>query len=212
MKNAIIFDLDGTLWDSAKPVTDSWNVVLAKHPESNDCKISVSDMHGFMGKQMFDIAALMMPDVEEQRRRAIMLECMDFELDFLEEHKPVLYPKLSETLEILAERFKLIIVSNCQDGYIQLFLRQSKTERFFCDFESYGKTGLSKGENIKLVIERNSIDKAVYLGDTQGDLESADFAGIEFIHAAYGFGKTNRDTLKISAFSDLPKICGEIFT
>ncbi len=214
MKNAVIFDLDGTLWDSSEQVTESWNVVLGKYPESAGCKITTADMHGFMGKQMDEISAMMMPDLEENLRRKIMLECMDFELEYLEKttkSKPVFYPFLFETLEKLSENFKLIIVSNCQDGYIQLFIRKSNTEKLFCDFESYGKTGLSKGENIKLVIERNSIDKAVYLGDTQGDLNSADFAGIEFIHAAYGFGKINRKTAAVTSLSELPNVCERIF-
>ena len=35
MKKGIIFDMDGTLWDSAKQVAESWNVVLEKeYPEA----------------------------------------------------------------------------------------------------------------------------------------------------------------------------------
>lgn len=211
MKNAVIFDLDGTLWDSSKQVTESWNVILGRYPETENRQISVSDMHGFMGKPMNEIARLMMPDIDEKLREKIMLECMDNELEYLSEHMGVLYPKLYETLEELSESYKLMIVSNCQDGYIQLFLRLSETERFFRDFESFGKTGLSKGENIRLVIKRNSVDKAVYLGDTQGDLDAADMAEIPFIHAAYGFGKTNRETDKILSFSELPRLCKAMF-
>lgn len=209
MKNAVIFDLDGTLWDSSKQVTESWNVILGRYPETENRRISVSDMHGFMGKPMDEIARLMMPDIDENLRKKIMLECMDYELEYLSEHKPCCYPKLRETLEELSEKYALMIVSNCQDGYIQLFLRLSETERFFCDFESFGKTGLSKGENIRLVIERNSIERAVYLGDTQGDLDAADLAGIPFIHAAYGFGKINRETAKILSLSELPKVLAD---
>lgn len=211
MKNAVIFDLDGTLWDSSAQVTEAWNAVMGKYPESADCKISVTDMRGFMGKQMDEIAALMMPKVEKGLRKKIMLECMDFELDYLSENRPVFYPRLVETLEKLAEKFLLIIVSNCQDGYIQLFLRQSKTEELFGDHECYGKTGLSKGENISLVLKRNLIGNAVYVGDTQGDLDAADFAGIGFIHAAYGFGKTDRDTAKILSLPELPGACEKMY-
>lgn len=211
MKNAVIFDLDGTLWDSTVPVTQSWNEVLGRYPESAECKISVSDMRGFMGKQMDEIAVLMMPKVEENLRRKIMLECMDFEIEYLKEHKPVFYPGLAETLETLAEKYALAIVSNCQDGYIQLFLNQLDKSGLFCDFECYGRTWLSKGENISLVIKRNEIGKAVYLGDTQGDLDAADFAGVDFIHAAYGFGKPTRKTEKIARFSDLTAACRTIF-
>ena len=210
MKDAIIFDLDGTLWDSSLQVTESWNVVLERYRETKNCAITTDDMHRFMGRQMNDIARMMMPGVEEELRNRIMLECMDYELEYLLGHKGVLYPKVSETLAGLSEKYALMIVSNCQDGYIQLFLKQTDTARFFSDFESFGKTGLSKGENIKLVIRRNSIDKAVYVGDTQGDLDSADKAGVKFIHAAYGFGTTNRETARITEFSELTKILADI--
>ena len=106
--------------------------------------------------------------------------------------------------------YALIIVSNCQDGYIQDFLDFADMRGLFGDFESAGGTGLSKGENIKLVIERNSIDKAVYVGDTQGDLDSADFAGIPFIRAAYGFGQMNRPVPEIREFCELPEKAAEI--
>ncbi len=207
--NAVVFDLDGTLWDSSEQVAGSWNVILDKHPETRGKVISVAEMRGLMGKQMDEIARLMMPEIEENVRKKIMLECMDFELEYLSAHKPVLYPRLSETLEELSEKYALMIVSNCQDGYIQLFLRQLGSG-IFRDFESFGKTGLSKGENITLVLKRNNVPCAVYVGDTQGDLDAADSAGVPFIHASYGFGATSRETDRIAEFSELTEVCGKM--
>lgn len=46
--------------------------------------------------------------------------------------------------------------------------------------------------------------------NTQGDLDSADFAGIPFIRAAYGFGQMNRPVPEIREFSDLPEKAAEI--
>ena len=210
MKKAILFDLDGTLWDSSQSVTDSWNEILGKYPEAR--QITLGDMHGFMGRQMDEIARMIMPDLPDSRRLAIMDECMDYELTYLKEHGgAMLYPKVRETLEILGKTSELMIVSNCQDGYIQTFLEFSGLGELFDDFESAGATGLSKGENNKLVIARNGIDRAIYVGDTQGDLDSADFAGIPFVHAAYGFGKTNRKTAKVNSFDEIPNIVKEIF-
>lgn len=42
--------------------------------------------------------------------------------------------------------------------------------------------------NIKILMERNNIKTAVYIGDTEGDETAARFAGIPFIYAEYGFG------------------------
>ena len=210
MKKAVLFDLDGTLWDSSQTVTDSWNAVLGKYPEAR--LITLGDMHGFMGRQMDEIARMIMPDLPDNRRMSIMDECMDYEIGYLRERGgAVLYPNLRETLDLLKRDYELMIVSNCQDGYIQAFLDFSGLWGNFADFESAGATGLSKGENIRLVIDRNSIEKAVYIGDTQGDLNSADFAGIPFIHAGYGFGTTNRETPRANCFAEIPEIIEKIF-
>lgn len=203
MKKAIIFDLDGTLWDSSESCAASWNIILEQHPDISR-RITLADMHGFMGKTLDVIAPIALPEVQEPRRMEIMRECVRFELEYIGLHGGVLYPKLRETLEQLRRDYSLMVVSNCQDGYIQLFLKYSGMGTLFDDFESAGATGLCKWENIRLVIKRNSVSSAVYVGDTQGDLDAADMAGIPFIHAAYGFGITDREVPAIKAFSDLP--------
>lgn len=45
--------------------------------------------------------------------------------------------------------------------------------RYFKDTECYGNNELEKSENIKLIVERNNIDEAVYVGDIQGDYDSS---------------------------------------
>ncbi|HKM01409.1 MAG TPA: HAD family hydrolase, partial [Sedimentibacter sp.] len=74
----------------------------------------------------------------------------------------------------------------------------------FLDFENAGRTKRPKGENIKSIIDRNNLDKAVYIGDTQGDYDATKIAGIPFIHAKYGFGKINEETNFINEISELP--------
>ena len=71
---------------------------------------------------------------------------------------------------------------------------------------------MQKGENIRNVVIRNHLTDAVYVGDIQGDYEAACFAGISFIHAAYGFGKINTNVPKIHEISELPGIMETIDT
>ena len=106
--------------------------------------------------------------------------------------------------------YSLYIVSNCQNGYIQLFLRVNKLEAYFADIECQGRTGRPKADNIALVVERNALDKAFYVGDTLLDMQSADGAGVPFIHAAYGFGKPDRDTYRISSIAELTELMDKI--
>ena len=115
----------------------------------------------------------------------------------------MLYAKVEETLKELSKKYKLFVVSNCQDGYIECFFKAHKLDKYFTDYECPGRTGLSKGENNKLVIERNNLKKPVYVGDTEGDAESARVAGIPFVFAKYGFGSVEKYQYEIDSFQDL---------
>lgn len=209
--NAIIFDMDGTMWDTTAAILPVWNEVLRKYPKETSKQISKTEMDSYMGKTLEQIAQLSLPELDIKRSVDILSECCKTECKYLEEQGAIIYPKLIETLKELKDEYTLLIVSNCQDGYIQSFLTYYKLWDVFSDIEFAGRTGKTKGENIKLIIERNNIDKAVYVGDTQSDFDAAKFAGVDFIFAEYGFGNAENYKYSIKEFSDLTSVVNRIF-
>ena len=207
-KKAIIFDLDGTLWDSAQAVVDSWNEKITYFPDI-DYYITMEQMYGYMGKTMEEIGLSFFNTVSKERALELLKICMDYENLYIEEHGGVLFEGLEETLAALKDEYFLAIVSNCQEGYIEAFLKHHKLEKYFDDTENYGRTKRCKGDNIKLLVERNNVD-AVYVGDTMGDYDATMQAGLPFIHAAYGFGTVPEGTAKIDDIRELPEKVKEI--
>ena len=205
MKKGIIFDMDGTLWDSAEGVVKAWNEVIEPLPDK-DHLVTLDEMYSLMGKPMDEIAALVFPNLEKERREEVMDVCCERENVYLAEKGGILYPKLEETLQALQKEYDLFIVSNCQVGYIEAFLEHYGFGHFFRDTENFGNTGKLKDENIRLVIERNGLKQAAYVGDTKGDYQSCIQAGVPFIYASYGFGDVKDPKYSIGQFADLPDV------
>lgn len=208
-KKGIIFDMDGTLWDSASGVAGSWTKVVNQEYDK-DRVITTEDIKSVMGKTMDKIAEILFPDLEEKVRLELIDRCGIYENEYLREHGGILYPDLEETFNVLKEKYHLYIVSNCQSGYIEAFLDHYGFWNYFDDIECYGNNLFSKGKNIRLVVERNQLTDAIYVGDIQGDYDATMEAGITFVHAAYGFGTIAQETAKISSFTELPKVAEEI--
>lgn len=203
MSKGILFDLDGTLWDSSATVIASWNECIAKNTDLG-LTFTQEQMRSYMGKTLDKIGDLMFPMLPPEERLRLIKLCSEYENEYLGTHSSYIFPGERETLEKLRGEYFLAIVSNCQDGYIQRFLEQCGFGELFDDFECAGRTGLDKGGNIRLVIERNHLGKTVYLGDTDLDGEAARKAGIPFIHAGYGFGKPDDFDARITDITELP--------
>lgn len=200
--DAVLFDLDGTLWDSADSVAKSWNLVL------DELKIGKvltrEDICNVMGLLMNDIADKFFPELEEDKRKEVLEKCCKVENEYIEENGGILFENLEKTLIQLSKKYKLAIISNCQAGYIEAFLKAHNLSEYFCDFENPGRTGLVKGENIKLVIQRNNFKNVVYVGDTQSDYNATKLAGVKFIYAKYGFGDVKDYEYSIESIDSLP--------
>ena len=106
----------------------------------------------------------------------------------------------------LKKKYKLFVVSNCQQGYIESFIHAHHLEKCFDDTQSWGDNPVSKGENNQVIMKRNGVTKAVYVGDTAGDEQSARDAGIPFIFCAYGFGQAKSPDAIINSFEELKDI------
>ena len=203
-KTGIIFDLDGTLWDAAETIAPCWNACMKSRGISRS--FTPDDCRSFCGKTLEQIAALIFPSAEPAWREAVLLDCCASECEPLARQGGTLYPGEEAVLSALHERYFLAVVSNCQEGYIEAFFAGNRTGPFFDDYESAGGSGLSKAENIRLVMERNGIEQAVYVGDTDGDRNAARAAGVPFIHAAYGYGRVTDPDHTIRRFEDLLKL------
>ncbi len=202
----IIFDLDGTLWDSRTTLIHSWNAILEKY-NLLEKPLEEEDLNQFMGLLLPEILPIIFPNGNQEIWDQILEEILEHENRNLMEKGGILYNGAEETLKELKKNHALFIVSNCQEGYIETFLDYFGFEFLFVDFECFGRTGKPKVENIKLVLERNDLEtsETVYVGDTQTDYLSATENHLDFIFCNYGFGnlyKTN-NALKINELKEL---------
>lgn len=209
MKNyGVLLDLDGTLWDSSISVAEAWTEKLRLL--GIDQTVTVEQIQSIMGLPMDEIAQIIFAKHPEEDRMPLMEACAQYENEYISHHGGKLYPDLIETLKKLHDQYFTAIVSNCQTGYIEAFVQYNKLEDYIDDIESYGNTLLYKDENIRLVVNRNHLDKAVYVGDIDKDRVAAESAGVPFIFASYGMGDVE-GTYRIDTLLELPQRAAEVF-
>lgn len=200
---SLIFDIDGTLWDSRALVAEGYNIQLRAEGLSHLC-VTAEDLKPLFGKVMTEIADTILASIPESERYALMDRCMVTENRYLHENPcRIGYPGVKETLEKLSEKYRLFIVSNSQCGYPELCIEKLGLQGLILDHMCFGDTGTPKGETIRRLMERNDITNAAYIGDTQGDLDASEAAGIPFIFAAYGFGNPDHWEAKIQSIQEL---------
>lgn len=196
--DAIIFDMDGTMWDAVDTYATIWN--KAFEIEGYDRRITRNDLLALIGTPIDDIMRHFVPE-----------ECVEHLLKtigtLVRSELPVLggklYDGVQEGVARLAQHYRLFMLSNCDDLELPIFVRFAGIEDYITDTIAYGNTGLRKAENMRLLVEKYNLRHPVYVGDTDGDCSEAHRAGIPFAWMSYGFGKTDQYDLRFDTFAQL---------
>ena len=203
---SLIFDIDGTLWDSRAIVAEGYNDYLSQIGRP-DLQVDAEYLKTLFGKTMTEIADIMLASIPVPERYDVMQGCMDREDEFLHQDPcDIAFPGVKETLAALEKSYRLFIVSNAQCGYPELMMDKLGIRQHFEGWMCFGDTGLPKGDTIRILMERHGIEDAIYIGDTQGDLEASRRAGIPFLFCTFGFGTPEAYDASIDSFDQLPKI------
>ena len=209
LKN-IIFDIDGTLWDSRQQVAEGYNEQLMAEGLEHLC-VTAEELKTLFGKTMTEIADILFDEMPEGERYGLMERCMSRENGHILQSDTIKgYDGVKETLENLAGEYGLYIVSNSQQGYPEVCMEKIGLTHLIRGHLCFGDTGTEKGRTILELMRRHEITDAVYVGDTQGDYEATLVAGIPFIWAAYGFGNPTGYAARIDKICQLPQVLKEL--
>ena len=200
---SLIFDIDGTLWDSRALVAEGYNIQL-KAEGLEHLYVNAEQLKALFGKVMTEIADVILAPIPVPERYALMERCMETENRYLFENEcRIGYPGVLETVRELAKKYRLFIVSNSQCGYPELCMDKLGLTPYIQGHLCFGDTGTSKGKTIRTLMEKHNIHSCAYIGDTQGDYEATVEAEVPFIWAAYGFGVPDGYAVKIDSFEEL---------
>ena len=192
-----IFDLDGTLLDTLADLAAAVNYALRQHgmPEH-----TIDDVRRFVGNGVRKLMERAIPDGEKNP---------DFEATFatfreyymhhsLDTTRP--YPGIIETLEALkAKGCRLAVVSNKMMAATKELCQHFFAETIEVAIGENEAAGIRKKPAPDTVFEAlrqlgEEKDSAVYVGDSDVDLETANNSGLPCISVLWGF--RDRDFLK----------------
>lgn len=202
--DGIIFDVDGTIWDSTPVVEEAWNAAMEE--AGYDVRVTADRLKGLFGLPMEDIIRDLLPDVSEEERIKFAPKCYEYEHEYLSRQGGVIYEGVKEMMKELSSDYPLFIVSNCQAGYIELMLEKTGLGGYVRDHLCPGDSGKLKAANIRIICDRHGLMNPLYVGDTQMDANACKEAGVPICFAAYGFGKVSEPKYIIKSPMELTEI------
>lgn len=200
--DGIIFDVDGTIWDTTHVVEEAWNEAMDELGLSY-AHVNAETLKQNFGLPMIDIIQNILPNEPASVHEKFKPLCYEKEDEFLRRTPGILYPNMIESIKALSKKKPLFIVSNCQGGYIELLLEKTGLGDCFIDFTCPAYTDKLKADNIKIICDRNNVKKPIYVGDTRMDHEACKEAKVPFVFCSYGFGKTENPDYTIDNINEL---------
>jgi phosphoglycolate phosphatase len=196
--DALIFDMDGTLWDAVDTYAEIWN--MAFEHEGIEQRITRNDLLALIGTPIDDIIRHFVPADQVDHLLQVIAGLVVTELPRLGGR---LYEGVQEGIATLAQHYQLFMLSNCDELELPIFVRYAGIEPYITDTLAYGNTHLRKADNMRLLAEKYHLQHPVYVGDTDSDCSEAHRAEVPFVWMSYGFGTTDRAQLQFDNFSDM---------
>ena len=184
--NAVLFDLDGTLLDTLGDLRLGVNLVLERHgyPER-----TLEEIRCFVGNGARQLMRLALPEgTAAEELEAILKEYLDwYAVNFCVKAAP--YAGVKAVVEELAQKgVKVAIVSNKPDA-----TTKKLGEMFFPGLPTFGQRDDTPKkpapEMVWKAMETLGVtaEEAVYVGDSEVDVETARNAGLPLVAVSWGF-------------------------
>ena len=193
--------MDGTLWDNVHTYVLAWNAAFKElgYPVT----LTRERLVGLMGKEISQLLNILIPNLPIKDQGILFDNIVVQYNNLVPTMEANIFPGVLEGLKKLHTKYKLLLLSNCEEGGLVNLMNYTKTTDLFLDYMEHGQNNMPKSYNLNLLKKRNNLKSPVYIGDTDGDSRETVLAGLPFIFVTYGFGQTDNFDLQFNSFEEL---------
>lgn len=203
----LIFDMDGTLWDTSETTLKSANQIASKY---NLKPFTMQTINNGMGLSFKENVVNYFSYLDKDTGSKYLQELCDNTINLIDEEGTHIYDGVIDVIKELSKLYPLAIVTNNNNEYVELFFKVSGLQDYFVDYLGAATYNVSKAQAITIIMNRNNESNSYYIGDIKKDKDSAREAKCTFIHARYGFEPTLESKNHIDSIKELPKVLKEI--
>lgn len=184
----VIFDMDGTILDTLQDLQNCLNYALEKNGYPGR---TYDEVRRFVGNGLEKLVERAMPkDMPEEAAAGVLVDFKEYyKVHCMDYTKP--YDGIVELLRVLRKRgYQTAVVSNKTDFAVQELVKEYFQGMF--DAAVGAREGQEKKpapDSVYTVLEQLMVPRedAVYIGDSEVDIETAKNAGLECITVEWGF-------------------------
>ena len=198
--DAVIFDIDGTLWNASSASAKGWNLALESLGLHQ--RVTAEQIESVTGNTYERCVDILLPG--ESTKHPELLNLLNkYETGVVTTDGGKFYDGVVNGIIRLAQDYRVFLISNCQEWYLNLFLQFSQLGPALSGADCHGRLGLSKDEMLTRMRRDHSLKNPVFVGDSASDERAAALAGLTFIHVAWGFGQPEGPTRTVHSFGEL---------
>lgn len=199
--DALIFDMDGTLWDAVDSYCKVWDKCFNFFGVEKT--VSRNELISQMGKHIDEIYNNISGGNPVIPANTFIPKLEELEFDMMPELGGIPYKGVREGIELLSKKYVILLLSNCGVDGLNNLIRCANISDFITEAVTYGATLKPKEENMAILKEKYNLTQPAYVGDTEGDCRSTKAAGLNFVFAAYGFGECENPDISFNSFEEL---------
>jgi phosphoglycolate phosphatase len=178
--DSVVFDLDGTLWDTCEACAAAWNNVRAGHA-IRFRPITADDVRSVAGKPHDLCIREVFAGLPEEQLRILSYETQAEDNRLIAERGGVLYPGVLSGVARAPSSLSALHREQLPGRVRRTVSRAFGPRLVLRDYECFGRTGHEKEQNLRALIARNALTAPVFVGDTAGDQAAAASNGVPFV-------------------------------